>query len=58
MGNIEDALAVSDAVVDRGFKEKLVLFLLATVFSPTTSLNILRTYLHVVKDIDCVSEYN
>jgi hypothetical protein len=43
---------------DGEFKEKLVLFLLATVFSPTTSLNIPRTYLHVVKDIDRVSEYN
>jgi hypothetical protein len=58
LGNIEDALAALDAVVDGGFKEKLVLFLLATVFSPTTSLNIPRTYLHVVKDIDRVSEYN
>ena len=28
LGNIEDALAASDAVVDGGFKEKLVLFLL------------------------------
>jgi hypothetical protein len=58
LGKIEDALAASDAVVDGGFKEKLVLFLLATVFSPTTSLNISRTYLHVVKDIDRVSKYN
>jgi hypothetical protein len=58
LGKIQDALAASDAVVDGGFKEKLVLFLLATVFSPTTSLNIPRTYLHVVKDIDRVSEYN
>jgi hypothetical protein len=55
---IQDALEDEDAVVDAGFKEKLVLFLLATVFSPSTSLNIPRTYLHVVKDIDRVSEYN
>ena len=53
----QDALEDEDVVVDAGFKEKLVLFLLATVFSPTTSLNIPRTYLHVVKDIDRVSEY-
>ena len=58
LGNIEAALAASDGVVDGGFKDKLVLFLLATVFCPTTSLNIPRTYLHVVKDIDHVLEYN
>ena len=58
LGNIEAALAASDAMVDGGFKEKVVLFLLASVFYPTTSLNIPRTYLRVVKDIDCVSEYN
>uniref|UniRef100_A0A2N9FNS4 Ubiquitin-like protease family profile domain-containing protein n=1 Tax=Fagus sylvatica TaxID=28930 RepID=A0A2N9FNS4_FAGSY len=58
LGNIEAALAASDVVVDGGFKQKVVLFLLATVFCPTTSLNIPRTYLHVVKDIDRVSEYN
>ena len=58
LGNIEAALAASDAVVDSGFKEKVVLFLLASVFCPTTSLNIPRTYLRVVKDIDRVSEYN
>ncbi len=58
LGNIEAALAASDAMVDGGFKEKVVLFLLAIVFCPTTSLNIPRTYLYVVKDIDHVSEYN
>ena len=58
LGNIEAALAASDAVVDNGFTEKVVLFLLATVFYPTTSLNIPKTYLHVVKDIDRVLEYN
>ena len=58
LGSLECALGVKDAVVDVRFKEKLVLFLLATVFSPTTSLNIPISYLHVIKDIDRVSEYN
>ena len=58
LGSLECALGAKDAVVDTGFKEKLVLFLLATVFCPMTSLNIPMGYLHVVKDIDWISEYN
>ena len=58
LGNVECALGAKDAVVDVGFKEKLLLFLLATVFCPTTSLNIPMGYLLVVKDIDRVSQYN
>jgi hypothetical protein len=58
LGSLECALGAKDAVVDAGFKEKLVLFFLATVFIPTTSLNIPMSYLHVIKDIDQVSEYN
>ncbi len=58
LGSVECALGAKDAVVDAGFKDKLLLFLLATVFCPTTSLNIPMGYLHVVKDIDRVSQYN
>uniref|UniRef100_A0A2N9EEQ5 Aminotransferase-like plant mobile domain-containing protein n=1 Tax=Fagus sylvatica TaxID=28930 RepID=A0A2N9EEQ5_FAGSY len=56
--SLECALGAKDAVVDAGFKEKIVLFLLATVFCPTTSLKIPMGYLHVIKDIDRVNEYN
>uniref|UniRef100_A0A2N9I7M0 Aminotransferase-like plant mobile domain-containing protein n=1 Tax=Fagus sylvatica TaxID=28930 RepID=A0A2N9I7M0_FAGSY len=58
LGSLECALGAKDAEVDAGFKEKLVLFLLATVFCPMTSLNISMSYLYVIKDIDRVSEYN
>ena len=58
LSSLECALGAKDAVVDAGFKEKLVLFLLVTVFCPTTNLNIPMGYLHVIKDIDRVSEYN
>jgi hypothetical protein len=51
LGTIEAALVASNAVVNGGFKEKVVLFLLASVFYPTTSLKIPRTYLHVVKKL-------
>ena len=58
LGNLECALGAKDGVVDTGFKEKLVLFLLVTVFYKTTSLNIHMVYLHVIKDIDRISGYN
>uniref|UniRef100_A0A2N9ITB3 Aminotransferase-like plant mobile domain-containing protein n=1 Tax=Fagus sylvatica TaxID=28930 RepID=A0A2N9ITB3_FAGSY len=58
LGSLECALGAKDGVVDAGFKKKLVLFILATVFYPKTSLNIHMGYLHVVKDIDRVSGYN
>ena len=58
LGNLEYALGAKDGLVDAGFKVKLMLFLLATVFYPLTSLNIHMGYLHVVKGIDWVSEYN
>ena len=58
LGSLECVLGAKDAVVDAGFKEKLVLFLLVTVFCPTTSLNIPMDYLYVIKDIDRVSKYN
>ena len=58
LGSLERALGAKDAVVDAGFKEKIVLFLLATVFCPTTSLKIPMGYLHVIKDIDRVNKYN
>ena len=45
-------------VVDAGFKEKLVLYLLVIIFYPMTSLNIHMSYLHVVKAIDRVNGYN
>ena len=48
---LECTLGAQDAVVDASFKEKLVLFRLATVLCPTTSLNIPVGYLHVVIDI-------
>jgi hypothetical protein len=48
---LECSLGTQAVVVDASFKEKLVLFLLATVLCPTTSLNIPVGYLHVVKDI-------
>ena len=58
LATLERALGAQDAVVDASFKEKLVLFLLATVLCPTTSVNIPVDYLHVVKDIGQVSQYN
>uniref|UniRef100_A0A2N9F5C2 Uncharacterized protein n=1 Tax=Fagus sylvatica TaxID=28930 RepID=A0A2N9F5C2_FAGSY len=58
LGSLECALGAKDAVVDAGFKEKLVLFFLATVFIPTTSLNIPMSYLHVIKDIDRILFYD
>ena len=51
LATLERTLGAQDAVVDASFKEKLVLFLLATVLCSTTSLNIPVGYLHVVKDI-------
>ena len=58
LATLERTLGAQDAVVDASFKEKLVLFLLATVLCSTTSLNIPVGYLHVVKDIEQVSQYN
>jgi hypothetical protein len=58
LATLEHTLGAQDSVVNASFKEKLVLFLLVTVLCPTTSLNIPVGYLHVVKDIGQVSQYN
>ncbi len=58
ISSLEGALSAKDAVLDVGFREKLVLFLLGTMLCPNSSLTIPTHYLHLVKDIDRVCKYN